>query len=81
MRVLVFWEGRPQLALALDKGARDVGSFAPFAVRFLERPDDQGPHGCAGLSGALAQSVVQGLRDIYSYSRHGLIMPVSAQRL
>jgi hypothetical protein len=66
MRVLMLWKGRSQLPSPLNERARDVHSFAPLAVFILQSPDNQSPHGRPGLSSALAQSVVQGLGNVYS---------------
>jgi len=75
MRILVRRKQGAELAFTFDHGAGDVLSFALLAVLFLERHDDQGPHGRARLSSPVAQSFVQGFGDVYRRSdRHAFIM-------
>ncbi len=77
MWILVFREQWSKFCawFSFDHGAGDVLSFALLAVFFLERSDDQGPHGHARLGSAVAQSFVQGFGDVYRRSdRHDFIM-------
>jgi hypothetical protein len=77
MRILVFGEQWSNFSawFAFDHGAGDVLSFSFLAIRVFERPENQRPHGCTRLSGAVAQRRVQWLGNIYRRSnRHDLIM-------